>query len=224
MINESQLKGIYFEQRGKWKNYFTLNLVPGQKVYTEKLIKEKGKEFREWIPEKSKLGAAIYNGVSQIGIKPSSKVLYLGAATGTTCSHVSDIIGKEGELYALDFAPRTQRELVFLSETRENMAPMLEDAKNPENYSSKIPKVDVVFQDIAQRDQTDIFLRNIKECLRDGGFGLFAVKSRSIDFSKKPRDVFEEVRKRLEKEVVIVDKRSLEPYQKDHYFFVVKKK
>ena len=112
---ESRLKGIYEESRGRRMQYFTKNFIKGQKVYTEKLINFNGVELREWIPEKSKLGAAVYNGVSQIGIKPGSKVLYIGAATGTTCSHVSDIIGKDGELYALDFAPRTQRNLVFLT-------------------------------------------------------------------------------------------------------------
>jgi len=224
MIRQSQLQGIYVEEKGRRKFYYTLNYVRGQKVYTEKIIKQGSDEFRQWIPEKSKLGAAIFNGISQIGIKPGVKVLYLGAATGTTCSHVSDILGTEGELYALDFAPRTQRELVFLAETRSNMATLLEDAKNPESYKSKIPEVDVLFQDIAQRDQAEIFLENIKHCLKRGGFGLLAVKSRSIDFKKKPKIVFEEVRKMLEKKVIIVDQRSLEPYQKDHHFFVVKKR
>ena len=223
MIKESHLKGVYVEERGRWKNFFTKNYVQGQKVYTERLIKQGKDEFREWVPEKSKLGAAIYNKISQIGIKPGSKVLYLGAATGTTCSHVSDIIGPEGELYALDFAPRTQRELVFLTESRDNMACLLEDAKRPKEYKDKIPEVDVIFQDIAQRDQAKIFLKNVKECLKPGGFALLAVKARSIDVTRHPKDIFNEVRDQLEDEVVIVDSRTLEPHQKAHYMFVVKK-
>lgn len=223
MIKESKLKGIFVEERGRRTTYFTKNLVKGQKVYVEKLVNQNGEEFRQWIPEKSKLGAAIYNGISQIGIKPGSKVLYLGAATGTTCSHVSDILGDEGELYALDFSPRTQRNLVFLSETRKNMACMLEDAKRPQEYKDKIPEVDVIFQDIAQRDQAKIFLKNVKLCLKKGGFGLLAVKARSIDVTKKPREIFNMVRDMLEDEVVIVDSRTLEPYQDSHYIFVIKK-
>lgn len=223
-IQPTNLKGVFIEPKGRRTQFFTENFVKGQKVYTEKLVKQDGKEYRQWIPEKSKLGAAIYNKVSQIGIKPGSKVLYIGAATGTTCSHVSDIIGAEGELYALDFAPRTQRNLVFLTETRKNMACMLEDAKMPENYCKKIPEVDVIFQDIAQRDQPGIFLKNIKFCLKSGGFGLLAVKARSIDVKKRPKDVFEEVRAQLEKEVVIVDSRTLEPYEGAHYIFIVKKR
>ncbi len=224
MIEESNLKGVYVEPKGRRTCYYTKNFVKGQKVYTEKLVKQNDEEFREWIPEKSKLGSAIYNRMSQIGIKPGIKVLYVGAATGTTCSHVSDILGKDGELYALDFAPRTQRQLVFLTETRSNMTCLLEDAKMPENYYKKIPEVDVIFQDVAQRDQAGIFLKNIKYCLKMGGFGLLAVKARSIDVKKRPKDVFAEVKAQLEKTVTIVDSRTLEPFEKDHYLFMVKKK
>lgn len=223
MIQPTNLKGIYIEPKGRRTVYYTKNFVPGQKVYTEKLVKQDGMEYRQWIPEKSKLGSAVYNKSSQIGIKPGSSVLYLGAATGTTCSHVSDIIGDEGELYALDFGPRTQRKLVFLSETRSNMTCLLEDAKCPEDYCDKVPQVDVIFQDVAQRDQSGIFLKNIKYCLKPGGFGLLAVKARSIDVKRRPKEIFDEVRRQLEKEVVIVDSRSLEPYEKDHYIFIVKK-
>lgn len=223
MIQQSKLQGIFEERRGKFTRFYTKNFVRGQQVYTEKLIRQGSDEFRLWVPEKSKLGAGVYNGISQMGIKPGAKVLYLGAATGTTCSHVSDIIGEKGELYALDFAPRTQRQLVFLSETRSNMAPIFADAKNPEIYADKIPQVDVVFQDVAQRDQVKIFLKNCEVCLRKGGFGIFAVKARSIDVTKKPKDVFRIVREELEKNVTIVDSRSLEPFEKDHYLFVIKK-
>lgn len=214
-MKETRLKGV-FEDRGK---LWTFSLVKNQQVYTEKVYNN----YREWIPEKSKLAAGIKNGISQIGIKPGSKVLYLGAATGTTCSHVSDIIGAEGELYALDFAPRTQRELVFLTETRKNMTCMLENAKLPQDYCDKIPKVDVVFQDVAQRDQVGIFLHNCELCLKPGGFGIIAVKARSIDVSKKPKQVFNEVRDILEKLSKVVDSRTLEPFEKDHFMFVIKK-
>ncbi|MFT4326741.1 MAG: fibrillarin-like rRNA/tRNA 2'-O-methyltransferase [Candidatus Woesearchaeota archaeon] len=217
-MREYKLKGI-FEDRRK---LFTLSLVPGQKVYSEQVVNGK---WREWIPQKSKLAAGIKNGLSQIGIKPGSKVLYLGASTGTTCSHVSDMLGKEGELYALDFAPRTQRELVFLAETRSNMTCLLEDAAQPKKYEHKVPYVDVVFQDIAQRDQAGIFIKNCEVFLKSGGFGILAVKAKSIDSKKRPKAIFAEVRETLEKSgLVIVDSRTLEPYEKDHYMFVIKKR
>ena len=50
-------------------------------------------EYRVWNPFRSKLAAAILGGVDKIHIAPGSKVLYLGAASGTSVSHVSDIVG-----------------------------------------------------------------------------------------------------------------------------------
>eukprot|EP00493_Phyllostaurus_siculus_P025903 UN26248 len=49
--------------------------------------------FRVWNPYRSKLGASVLNGIKKIPVAPGMKVLYLGAASGTTVSHVSDIVG-----------------------------------------------------------------------------------------------------------------------------------
>lgn len=218
-MKESRLKGIY--TRGR--ELFTINQVKGKTVYTEKLIKKDGTEFRTWDPFKSKLAAAINKGVSQIGIRPGSTVLYLGAAQGTTPSHVSDIVGKSGFIFALDFAPRAIRDLIFVCEDRKNMTPMLADANQPDTYSSQVFNVDVVYQDIAQKNQVEIFLKNFKY-LKKGGFGLLAIKARSIDITKTSKEIFKRVRAQLEKETTIVDYRELNPFEKDHAMFVCKKK
>lgn len=215
--------GIYEERKGKKKLLLTKNLVPGKQVYGERLVREKGVEFREWNPMKSKLGAAIMKGIKEIGIKPGSIVLYLGAASGTTPSHVSDIVGKQGFVFAIDFAPRVLRDLVFVCEDRKNMTPMMEDANHPEKYVKKIAQpVDVIFQDIAQRNQAEIFLKNLR-FLKKGGIGLIAVKARSIDVTKAPGQVFDETKKKLEGKVKILEYKRLEPYEKDHCIFVVKR-
>jgi len=221
-MNESRLYGI-FEERGKRRTLFTKSLAPGKTVYDERLVKEKGKEYRSWNPEKSKLAAAIMKGASQIGIKPGTSVLYLGASTGTTVSHVSDIVGKDGFIYAVEFAPRVARELVFLSEDRPNIAPILADANQPNKYADKVSEVDVVFQDIAQKNQVEIFLKNIDTYLRKGGFALLALKARSVDVTRRPKQIFNQVRAELERKVTIVDYRVLDPFEKDHCMFVVKK-
>lgn len=223
-FNEYRLKGVFYLKSNKGISFFTKNFTPTESVYDEKLVVFDNIEYREWNPKKSKLGAAIYNGCSQIGIKPGSSVLYLGCSTGTTCSHVSDIIGQDGFLFGLDVAPRVMREFVFLCEKRKNMAPLLKDAHFPKSFTDIVPKVDVVFQDIAQRDQIEIFINNCNTFLKEGGTGLLAVKSRSIDVTKKPKEIFEEVRKTLDEKMSIVDSRTLEPFEKDHYFFVVKLK
>ncbi|GIU68799.1 MAG: fibrillarin-like rRNA methylase [Candidatus Woesearchaeota archaeon] len=213
-------KGIY--ERGK--EIYTENLVKGQVVYGEKIIREDAKEYREWDPKRSKLGAALKKEISQIGIKEDDYVLYLGASTGTTVSHVSDIVGKNGLVFALDFAPRVLRDLIFLAESRNNIAPVLADANKPETYAHLVTEVDTVFMDVAQKNQVEIFLKNCSIYLKKGGFGLLALKARSIDVTRKPTDIFKQVRKELEKDMIVADYRELEPYEIDHALFVCKKK
>ena len=222
-------KGVYAIGSGYKTTLLTKNLVPGKVVYGEFLYYDKDEsgdkiEYREWNPKRSKLGAALMKEVSQISIKENDYVLYLGCSTGTTVSHVSDIVGTNGLVYALDFAPRVLRDMVFVAEDRHNIAPIMADANKPETYAHLISEVDTVFMDIAQKQQAEIFLKNCKMFLKDGGFGLLAVKARSIDVSRNPKDVFRQIRAQLEKEMTIVDYRELDPFEMDHSIFVVKKK
>jgi fibrillarin-like pre-rRNA processing protein len=224
MIKKTKFFEI-FEERKKKRALFTRNLAPGKQVYGEKLVKQEGVEYREWNPFKSKPAAAILKGLNQFGLKPGDKVLYLGAASGTTASHFSDIVGKEGMIFALDFAPRVVRELVGLCEIRNNIAPLLEDANKPESYKEKIMHpVDFLFQDIAQKNQAEIFMKNVEVFLKKNGYCLLAVKAKSVDITKKPGQIFNDVKKFLRDRVEIVDYRELAPYEKDHAFFVCKKK
>lgn len=214
--------GIY-EIRRKNRILLTKNLTPGKTVYTEEIVKEGNDEYRTWDPFKSKLCAALLKGLKSSYIKEGDFVLYLGASTGTTPSHVSDIVGKDGFVYALDFAPRVVRDLVFVCKDRENMAPLLADANRPATYLGNISPVDIVYQDIAQRNQVDIFIKNIEAYLRLGGYALLAVKARSVDVTKKPRQIFSDVRRILSTKYQILDEVILEPFEKDHCMFVVKK-
>jgi fibrillarin-like pre-rRNA processing protein len=223
-IGQHKFQGIYVMKKGKRQMCLTRNLVPGEEVYGESLYKDGKMEYREWSALRSKLGAALAKNISQLGIYPGSKVLYLGASTGTTASHVSDIVGEDGFVFALDFAPRTTRELVYLCEKRNNMLPIMADARHPSQYAQYISLVDTVFQDIAQRDQAEIFVKNCDAFLRNGGFGILVVKARSVDVAKKPKQVFKQVREYLENKIVIVDYRELEPLEKDHCIFICKKK
>ncbi len=224
MIQNSKIFEVYEEKRRKQTNLYTKNLVPGQRVYSERLVKQDKDEFRQWDPNKSKLAATILKGSTNIGIRKGDIVLYLGCSTGTTPSHVSDIIGKEGFLFGLDPAPRVLRDFVFLCEKRTNMTALLEDANHPENYKDKICQADIVYQDVAQRNQTEIFIKNCKHFLKKGGYALLAVKARSIDVTKKPKQIFNQVREELEKHMIIIDYRTLDPFELDHCMFICKKK
>ncbi|MFC1752642.1 fibrillarin-like rRNA/tRNA 2'-O-methyltransferase [Thermoproteota archaeon] len=223
-IINHKFQGIFELNKGRRTVYLTKNLVKGKSVYGEQLHKEGGDEYREWDPTRSKLAAALHKKVSQFGIYPGNIVLYLGASTGTTASHVSDLVGKEGLVFALDFAPKTTKELVFLCEERTNMAPILASATHPENYANLLCQVDCVVQDIAQREQAETFIKNCNAFLKKGGFGILSLKARSIDVAKRPKEIFKKVRDYLDKNITIVDYRELDPFEKDHCIFICKRK
>lgn len=225
MLEEIKKFNVFEDKRNR-RLLYTRNLTPGKRFFAEELIREQGAEFRSWDVSRSKLGSAIKKGISQIGIKDKDLVLYLGAAHGFTPSYVSDLVGNEGFVFCIDNAPRVVRDLVFVCEERVNMAPILADANHPEEYKDLVsPQVDVVFQDIAQRNQVEIFLKNCDAYLKKGGFGLLVLKARSVDVSKRPREIFRQVRMELEKSsMIVVDYRELEPFERDHAMFVCKKK
>jgi fibrillarin-like pre-rRNA processing protein len=222
---EQLRKFAVFEKATDRRNLYTKNLTPGKSFFAELLVKEGGAEYRAWDVSRSKLGAAIKKGISQIGLKEGDVVLYLGASHGFTPSFVSDMVGKNGFVFCIDVAPRVVRDLVFVCEARENMAPILADANHPEEYKELVVKeADVVYQDISQKNQVQIFLKNCDAYLKKGGFGLLAVKARSIDVTRRPGEIFSQVRRELEQHITIVDYKELDPFERDHAFFVCKKK
>src|SRR3989338_7151435 len=212
-----------FELHTDGRKLYTQSLVPGKAPFEERTVRTGGLEFREFDPTRSKLAAAIAKGCTNAGIRKNDIILYLGVSHGYTASFVSDMVGKEGLIFGLDPAPRVTRDLVFLSQDRKNIVPILADANHPEEYVDKICLADIVYQDVAQRNQAEIFINNCKLFLKKGGYGLLAVKARSIDARKKSKQIFEETRKMLEKEFTVIDFRILEPYEMDHCMIIVKK-
>ncbi|MEA4956340.1 hypothetical protein SDC9_03731 [bioreactor metagenome] len=201
----------------------TENIVLGKRVYGEQLFEKESIEYRQWNPNRSKLAAAYLNGLKELKIQENSKILYLGASTGTTVSHISDI-AKKGSIYALEFSPVSMRKLVRLCEKRPNIGPILGDATKPKIYFNLVSKVDLVYCDVAQPNQTDAFIKNMNLFLKEDGFGIIMIKSRSIDVNQKPQKIFKQEEKKLkEKGFKIVEKVKLEPYEKDHICFVVEK-
>ncbi len=200
----------------------TENLAPGRNVYGERLIKYRDAEYRVWDPYRSKLAATILKGLGKIPIKPGHKVLYLGAASGTTASHVSDIVGENGHVFCIEFAQRSIRELVDnVCRFRSNMSPILADARFPERYSALVEKVDVIYCDIAQPEQAQILANNAKVFLKMDGWIMLAVKARSIDVTKEPSEIYRrEIRVLEENGFRIFEVIHLEPYDKAHVMIV----
>jgi fibrillarin-like pre-rRNA processing protein len=201
----------------------TKNLTPGRNVYGERLVCYEGVEYRLWDAFRSKLAAAILKGLKNVPIKPGHQVLYLGAASGTTASHVSDIVGENGHVYCVEFASRAMRELVNnVCAYRRNMSPLLEDARLPERYALFIKgKVDDIYCDIAQPEQAKVLADNADLFLKNSGWVMLAVKAQSIDVTKEPSEVFKREVKVLESRGFrIADIIHLEPYDKAHAMIV----
>ena len=95
---------VYFKD----ENIATRNLTPGTSVYGEELIQE-DVEYRIWNPRRSKLAAALLNGLKNLELDDASKVLYLGASTGTTVSHISDIVTEGRILCSRIFTDYSQK-------------------------------------------------------------------------------------------------------------------
>jgi fibrillarin-like pre-rRNA processing protein len=205
------------------KRLATKNLTVGRSVYGERLIRFEGEEYRVWNAYRSKLAAAILKGLSLVPIKPDHQVLYLGAASGTTASHVSDIVGERGHVYCVEFASRSIRDLVEnVCAYRLNMSPILEDARMPEKYSMFIRgKVEDVYCDIAQPEQAKVLADNSDLFLKKHGWIMLAVKAQSIDVTKEPSEIYSrEVRILEDRAFSVKEVAQLEPYDKAHAMIV----
>jgi fibrillarin-like pre-rRNA processing protein len=211
-------KGVYVvEFEDGSARLATRNLVPGKRVYGERLFREGDVEYREWNAYRSKLAGALLKGLKELPILMGSRVLYLGAGSGTTPSHVSDIVDMEGVVYAVEFAPRVMREFLVVAEDRRNIVPILADARMPAKYRYLVEAVDVLYADIAQPDQAAIVSDNARFFLRDGGSLLMAIKARSIDVTMEPSEVYKrEIDVLKSSGFEIIDVVHLEPFDKDH--------
>lgn len=208
----------------------TKNRVPGRRVYGEQLLSIGGAEYRVWNPHRSKLAAAIKEGLKTWAFVPGANVLYLGIAEGTTASHISDILGDDSAIIGVDIAPRVMPKIISVAEGRENILPILADASKPEEYPEEIVEflkdiggVDVLYQDVAAPNQAEILWKNVERFLKKGGYAYIAIKPRSVDVTKDPREIFRSFRKFFtERGFEVVEEASIEPYEKDHEMMVLR--
>lgn len=215
-MKENQItNNIYLIEKDDHKFLATKSSYPS--YYGE----NKHDDLREWIAWRSKFAAMALNGYLP-HIEPNWKVLYLGAASGTTLSHFSDVFDK-GMIYAVEYSPKPFSKLLELAMERKNIIPLLEDASRPWNYNGIVEEVDFVYQDIAHKEQLKIFTMNANMFLKAEGSGLIMVKARSIDSTAEPEEVFDEVVEKLSSQFSILKQGRLDPYHKDHtYIHVVK--
>jgi len=201
----------------------TINLAPGEKVYGEELIRVNNIEYREWVPSHSKPAAAIKSGIRVFPLERGMSILYLGAASGTTVSVFSDVVGKEGIIYAVEISEKPLHNLMKIAERRGNIICILNDARLPERYENLvIEKVDCLYEDVADPDQIKILIRNCEKFLKPKGYAIIAIKSQSIDSVRPPKEIYKECLEELGKHFEILDKVELDPFQKNHLFVVMK--
>jgi len=229
-----------FVARGKEDLLVTKNITPGESVYGEKRISVEGPstatgsaavngdvpavtktEYRVWNPFRSKLAAGILGGIEDIHMKPGSKVLYLGAASGTSVSHVADLVGPTGTVYAVEFSHRSGRDLINMATHRTNVIPIIEDARHPLKYRMLVGMVDCIFADVAQPDQARIVGINAHLFLKVGGGVVVSIKANCIDSTAAPEAVFaREVVKLREERIKPKEQLTLEPFERDHAMVV----
>jgi fibrillarin-like pre-rRNA processing protein len=184
-------------------------------VYNERMLAG----HRVWDPYRSKLSALYHIGTG-VELTYDMRVLYLGAANGTTVSHVADYVET---VYAVEFAPRPMQDLLEVARRRKNLVPVMADASRPELYAPFVEWVDLVYQDVAQPDQAAIAIRN---CifLKPGGHLILMLKTRSVDVRKDPAEVFQDTLDALiGAGFRIKESTWLIPYHNDHAAIVCTK-
>lgn len=222
-VKSHKFPGVFLVKYNERYTISTKTLIPKQSVYGEKLVRIEDNEYRLWSTRRSKLAAAIQKGINEMPIQPGSRVLYLGAASGTTVSHVSDIVGKTGIVYAVEFSSQVGRKLIQLAGTRKNIIPIIDDARHPTRYAPILGQVDVVYQDVAQTDQARLFADNLKTFCSFGAWGMIAIKARSIDSVARTDVIYKKVVAELDSQGFdVIENIDLSPLEKDHRFVVVR--
>ncbi len=184
-------------------------------VYHERMLGGK----RIWDPYRSKLSALYHSGAG-VDLTPDMRVLYLGAANGTTVSHVADYVEV---VYAVEFASRPIQDLLEVCRRRKNIIPFMTDAARPERYAPLVEPVDLLYQDVAQPDQAAILLRN-SILLKPGGYLILMLKTRSVDVRKESLDVFYDTVDILTGSgLVVKESKWLAPFHADHAAIVCTK-
>jgi fibrillarin-like pre-rRNA processing protein len=176
--------------------------------------------YRVWDPYRSKLAAMYYRGTGP-ELEHHHIVLYLGAANGTTVSHVADYTEV---VYAVEYAPRPMQDLLEVARRRENIVPIMADATRPMEYAPLMESVDLVYQDVAQPGQVSIALKNAI-FLKPGGELVLVLKTRSIDVSRRPQDVLAEAMEAvLAGGLQVKEAIWLTPYHQDHAALICARK
>ncbi len=219
-MEPSRWPGVWREGR----DLYTRNGEPGFRLRGEELKVVQGTEYRLWDPFRSKLAAYLANGAPADALEPPRRVLYLGGAHGTTTSYLSDL-WPSAEIFVVEKSPTAFVPLLALARRRTNLLPLLADARLPERYRAEVGEAEFLYQDIAQRDQAEIFRENAAACLALDGRGLLMLKVRSVTQRRPAPVVIRESRRLLESSgFEVAPDVPLAPFSRDHAALAVRRR
>lgn len=205
------------------RDLFTVNAEPGVKVRGETLRTVAGVEYRLWDPWRSKLAAFLANGAPDDLLEVPHRALYLGGAHGTTASSLSDL-WPSAEIFVVEKSPTSFVPLLELARRRGNLWPLLADARLPERYRAEVGEAEFLYQDIAQRDQAEIFCENADAVLSRRGRGILMLKIRSVTQRRPVAVVIREARRLLERRGFdVAPEVPLAPFSRDHAALAVRR-
>ena len=210
---------LYLRSEDRHPVLYTDGLVPAAgSVYGERVLAREQHLLRHWDPNRSKLGAALAKGADVPLPAVGSRWLYLGASTGTTASHVADLVGPGGRVAAVERSLRPFARLVRFAERYPNVEPILADARHPEEYAGDVGVADGLYADIAQPDQVEILVANAALFLRPSATVLLALKTASLGREREPKQHLDRARAQLEDAgIEVTGTTSLEPFHKRHF-------
>ncbi|HKS59726.1 MAG TPA: fibrillarin-like rRNA/tRNA 2'-O-methyltransferase [Thermoplasmata archaeon] len=195
---------------------YSVNREPGRSVYGEELIQEGGRELRHWDPWRSKLAALVLKHGEKVLPEAPRRVLYLGAAHGTTASHLSDL-WPESSIFVVERSPVAFSRLLDLARRRPNLLPILADAQLPERYAADVGPVDFLYQDVAQRAQAAIFAENARAAAAERVPGILMLKTRSVTQRQPTKEIVRLAQDELGRHQLEVRASvDLTPFARDH--------
>lgn len=212
----SPLERLWRVAEGERTHLFTQSRAEPPSLYGERVLHRGDRSFRHFDPFRSKLAAALIRSPRLLLPRPGERWLYLGAAGGTTASHVADLTAPLGEVFAVEKSPRPGLRLLEIANRLPGLYPILSDARRPEEYRELVPLVDGLYADVSQPDQAAIVRENARLHLRDGGRFLFVVKLSSLSRDATPEENLDRVERELRPVLHVRERINLLPFHRAH--------
>lgn len=208
---------LWVEGTATERRYWSETVGAPPSVYGERWVERDGRALRAWGPARSKLSAALGAGWEGPLPREGQRWLYLGAATGTTASHVADLVGPTGAVFAVEKSARPFQKLLALAQRWENLRPLFADARSLPADSYAPSLVDGLYADLPQPDQVEIVLRCAQRFVKEPGCVLMALKTASMGRELSAPAHLEAAEMQLARFLTLERTVRLAPWHRGHY-------